>query len=549
MTLKPAVVGPIPETTLHTARAAFPKGSVVMKLRDEFGSLYHDENFRHLFPTRGQPSLPPWRLALVTVLQYLEHLSDRQAADAVRGRIDWKYALGLELDDPGFHFSVLSEFRLRLIVGNAEALLLDTMLTHFQERGLVKSGGKQRTDSTHVLAAVHDLSLLELVGETLRAVLNDLATVVPAWLCTVTQPEWLGRYGRRIEEYRLPRAKAAREAYAAQVGQDGFLLLDALESDPELVEVRARPLVSIFRTTWAQHFERLEGGCRWRPGSELPPVGERLCSPYDPEAHYSDKRRTQWVGYKVHLTETCDDDAVHLIVNTHSGPAEVPDVASTGDIHEALAKKNLLPTEHVVDAGYMDAELVVSSAAKHNVTLIGPARINGSWQSKANQGYDQSHFLIDWEHQFATCPQGHRSTKWRPGKDAFNSDIIALQFSRTDCSPCPVRSLCTRSASTPRHLGLKPRDQYEALQQGRAQHSSPEWRERYDVRAGIEGTLSQGIRGYGLRQTRYIGLAKTGLQHVGTAAAINILRVVNWLDGKQRETTRTSRFATLCRSA
>lgn len=119
-----------------------------MKLRDEFGSLYHDDNFRHLFPTRGQPGLPPWRLALVTVLQYLEHLSDRQAANAVRGRIDWKYALGLELDDPGFHFSVLSEFRLRLIVGNAEALLLDTMLAHFQERGLVKSRGKQRTDST-----------------------------------------------------------------------------------------------------------------------------------------------------------------------------------------------------------------------------------------------------------------------------------------------------------------------------------------------------------------------------------------------------------------
>ena len=121
MTLKPEVVGPILEATIRTARAAFPKGCVVIKLRDEFGSLYQDENFRQLFPVRGQPGLPPWRLALVTVLQYLEHLSDRQAADAVRGRIDWKYALGLELDDPGFHFSVLSEFRLRLIVGDAEA--------------------------------------------------------------------------------------------------------------------------------------------------------------------------------------------------------------------------------------------------------------------------------------------------------------------------------------------------------------------------------------------------------------------------------------------
>lgn len=347
MTLKPEEVGPIPDATIQIARAAFPKGNVVMRLRDEFGALYRDEDFRHLFPPRGQPGLPPWRLALVTVFQYLEHLSDRQAAEAVRGRIDWKYALGLELDDPGFHFSVLSEFRVRLIGGNAEALLLDTMLQRFQDRGLVKSRGKQRTDSTHILAAVRDLSLLELVGETLRAVLNDIAAVAPEWLRTIAVPEWFVRSGHRVEEFRLPRAKAERETYASQIGQDGFVLLDALEANSELVEVRQRPLVIVLRRTWEQHYERVDGRCRWRAVAELPPTGERLCSPYDPEVHYSDKRRVQWIGYKVHFTETCDADAAHLIVHSLTCPAEVPDVASTGDIHQALARKGLLPAEHI----------------------------------------------------------------------------------------------------------------------------------------------------------------------------------------------------------
>jgi transposase len=172
-----------------------------MRLRDEFSVLYQDEDFRALYSSKGQPALAPWRLALVTIFQFLEHLSDRQAADAVRARIDWKYALGLELTDPGFHFSVLTEFRARLVTGQAEHLLLDRMLERFKARGLIKARSKQRTDSTHVLGAVRDLHLLELVAETLRATLNDLAAVVPGWLRTVAQPAWFERYARRIEDY------------------------------------------------------------------------------------------------------------------------------------------------------------------------------------------------------------------------------------------------------------------------------------------------------------------------------------------------------------
>ncbi|KQT60021.1 hypothetical protein ASG54_08530 [Aureimonas sp. Leaf460] len=265
-----------------------------MGLRETFADLYRDEDFRQLYPARGQPALAPWRLALVTVFQFLEHLSDRQAADAVRARIDWKYALGLELTDPGFHFSVLTEFRARLVAGGAEHLLLNRMLDRFQERGLVKARGKQRTDSTHVLAAVHDLHLLELVAETLRAALDDLAAIVPTWVRSVARPVWFERYGRRVEDYRLPKGRAEREALALEIGADGIALLAAIDATDAPPAARLLPMVQVLRDVWRVHYARDDAGRpRWRSGAELPPVGERLQSPYDPEVHYSTKRQME----------------------------------------------------------------------------------------------------------------------------------------------------------------------------------------------------------------------------------------------------------------
>ena len=545
MSLKLAPIGPIPEETVRVARRAFPKGSVAIRLRDEFGSLYQDQDFQALFPTHGQPGLAPWRLALVTVLQFLENLSDRQAAEAVRARIDWKYALGLELTDSGFHFSVLTEFRARLVAGRAEQLLLDRLLERFQQRGLVKARGKQRTDSTHILAAVHSLHLLELVGETLRATLNDLATIAPEWLRAIARPEWFERYVHRVEDYRLPKSNQAREVYAVQIGMDGFVLLEALQQDAVLDTLGQCPAVEILRRVWSHHYERTQEGCRWRAVKELPVVAERICSPYDPEAHFSDKRSVSWTGYQVHLTETCDADTVHLIVHTETCHSMIPDVASTAEIHHKLAQKQLLPAEHVIDAGYNDAALLVSSAQQYGIHLIGPVRENVSWQAKANQGYDLTHFPMDWDQQRVICPQGKISTSWRPEKDAFGNDIISLKFSRSDCKQCPARSLCTRCRTAPRNIVLRPREQQEALSAARTKIRTIEGKAEYDVRAGMEGTLSQGIRAFGLRRSRSCGLAKTSLQQAVTAAAINVQRIVNWVDGVPPEKTRRSRFARL----
>lgn len=550
MSLHPEPMGEVPAETARVARAAFPKGTVVTRLRDEFNAFYEDQDFRDLYPTRGQPGLAPWRLALVTVLQFLEHFSDRQAADAVRARIDWKYALGLELTDPGFHFSALTEFRARFVAGGAEHRLLDKMLERFKARGLVKARGKQRTDSTHVLAAVHDLHLLELVAETLRAALDDLATAVPDWLRGVAQPVWFERYGRRVEDYRLPKRKEEREALALVVGADGFALLDALDAPDAPAAAGAVPMVGTLRDVWRVHYAREEKGPpRWRAGAELPPVGERLQSPYDPEAHYSTKRQMEWSGYKVHVTETCDEDTVHLVTHVMTCPAMQPDMASTGAIHEGLAAKGLLPAEHFVDAGYVDAALLVGSRRDHGVSLEGPVRAMPKRQSEAEQAYEQRHFAIDWEREQVICPQGKTSVTWRAGLDEVGAPRITAVFSRTDCGACVARPLCTTARDARRAVCFHPRPEYEALNAARARMHDPAWKERYRVRAGIEGTLSQGVRAFGMRQSRYLGLAKTGLQQVCTAAAMNASRAVHWLAGTPRAKTRVTRFAALAQAA
>src|SRR4051794_26463789 len=286
---------PVPEQTARIARAAFPKGSPYLTLRDTLGTIFEDGHFADLYPKQGQPACPPWRLALITLMQFREGLSDRQAAEAVRARIDWKYLLGLELSDPGFDFSVLCEFRDRLLAGGAQERLLERVLEVARELGVLKARGRQRTDSTHVLAAVRTLNRLELVAETLRAALNATAAVAPDWLRAFAPSAWYERYGRRIEDTRLPRSEVQREAYACQVGEDGFCLLDALAAPDGPEQLADLPVIQVLGTVWARHFEpRSEGGsgsaggaCRklWRGAQD------GLCP--TPVSHFVNLRETE----------------------------------------------------------------------------------------------------------------------------------------------------------------------------------------------------------------------------------------------------------------
>src|SRR5437773_1095046 len=385
MSLHPHLIAPVPDETARVARAAFPKGHPYLTFRDALGTIFQDEDFSVLFPAWGQPGLPPWRLALVTIMPFRENLADRQAAEAVRARIDWKYLLSLELTDPGFDFSVLSEFRDRLLAGSAEELLLDKLLERCRALHLLTARGQQRTDVTHVLAAIRVLNRLELVAETLRAALNAVATVAPDWLQALTPLAWYERYSRRIEESRLPKATAEREAYAHTVGEDGFQLLDALETPAAPEGLRELPRLDALRRTWQRHYERTARApaspgtspasrVRFKASRELPPAAEGIESPYDVEARYRHKRDTQWTGYMVHVSETCEPTAPHLLTQVYTTTAAVHEAQCTAPIHAALEEKDLAPQEHFVDAAYMSADLLVASRDDHGITLRGPTR-------------------------------------------------------------------------------------------------------------------------------------------------------------------------------
>ena len=544
--LKAEEIPGIPEDTVDVALAAFPKGNFYLTLRDELGTLFSDEDFKDLFPSRGQPALSPWRLALITLVQFRENLTDRQAAEAVRARIDLKYLLSLPIKDPGFDFSVLSEFRSRLIDQGEEDILLNKLLELFKARGYVKAGGKQRTDSTHVIANIRVLNRLELVAETLRAALNELAGRVPEWLKQVAEPEWYSRYARRIEEMRLPKKAQEREDFALIVGQDGYTLLDAIDQEAPQ-EIASLEIISVLRKTWERHFERLSAGDpRFKENKELPPAALGIESPYDPEARYSNKRDVKWTGYKVHLTESHDEDAPHIITHVETTTAECYDAVSTASIEKKLLAKGLAPKEHLVDSAYLGADIVLESLKERHINLLGPMKKNNSWQANTPGAFDKSQFTINWEAKQATCPKGKTSNAWSLQRNADGFEYISVKFRPSVCSACSSRSNCVRSKTAPRAIALHPtREEHEALERLRRYFQSSEGKAIYQQRAGIEGTVSQGVRGFGLRQARYKGLAKTHLQNVLTAAAMNLDRIINWFEGVPLAQTRTSKLAAL----
>jgi len=535
----------IPAETARVAQAAFRKPNVYMVMRDQLGVLYSDGEFAPLFSSpRGRPAESPGVLALVTVMQFAEGLTDRQAAEAVRARIDWKYALGLELTDSGFDYSLLTDFREQLLATDAVQRLLDNMLERFKALGLLKARTKQRTDSTHVLAAVRRLNRLEMVGETLRYALNDLAVVDRQWLAQQVTADWPQRYAKRFEQYRLPKSDTERAELARTIGVDGQTLLAAVYALHTPPSVRQCPAVEILRQVWVQQYEVRDGLLQWRSEADLPPASLLIQSPYDPEARNRTKRELNWTGYMVHLTETCEPDCPHFITEVETTVATISDKDMTAPIQASLAAKDLLPAEHLVDAGYIDAEVLVSSQAEYGVELCGPAQADASWQAHTAGAFDLSCFTLDWQAQVAICPQNQVSRYWSSATSQ-GQEVVEVVFNAQHCQTCPGRSRCTHSKHGPRTLKLRPEAQHKALQKRRQDQLTADFRERYKKRAGIEGTIAQGVRSLDLRRSRYRGLKKTRLQHVIIATAMNLTRFAHWILGIPRAKTRVSHFAAL----
>jgi transposase len=545
---------------------------LAVTVRDRLGEWLRDEDFAGAFGLRGRPGWSPSRLALVTVLQRAENLTGRMAAEQVRARLDWKYLLGLALDDPGFDHSVLSEFRGKVAGAGLERLVLDGLLERLASDGLLKPGGKQRTDSAHVIAAVAALNRLELAGESVRAAAEALAAAHPEWTAQVPDVgEWTRRYGTPVTSWRPPMSEKKRAELAVTYAKGGYALLEAVyrEASPpwlaELPAVETLRLVLLQNYTRTVHADGREAvrrreKTRQEGGDGLPPGRSRIASPFDADARWGAKREEFWLGYKLHLTEACDDQPPcgcgggcrrgcaaaafpNLITCVATTDAAVTDNAMTGAIDGELAGKGLAPGRHYADSGYLSAAIVVQEARRHGTALIGPLLADTSAQARAASGYARADFAVDYDARAVTCPQGKTSVLWSPVRQR-GKDAIVATFAPEDCGPCPARDMCTSSRSKRRQLSIPPRDLAEAQAAGRAQEKTVSFRADYARRAGIEGTMHQAAS-HGARRARYRGLSKTSLDHAFMAVALNLLRLHAYWNGHPLDRQRTSHLARL----
>jgi transposase len=572
-----AVPWPDPDPVVAAAIRAKYKGRrqppLAVAVCDRLGQWMSDEQFAEAFGTRGRPGWPPSRLALVTVLQMAENLPDRQAAEAVRTRLDWQYALGLPPEDEGFDHTVLSEFRARVAAGGMEEAALDALLAKLSADGLLKGGGKQRTDSTHVIAAVRALHTIELAGESVRAALEALAAACPDWLAArFCVSDWTRRYGARIDSWRLPAGKTERDKLTLEYARDGYALVSACYQDTAPAWAREIPAVQVLRTVLLQNFmitgdrQGREVIRRREPGLEsgVPPAHIKISSPYDTDARWGGKKDMFWLGYKLHITETCDDPPAcgcppdpaaarpgrcahdvqpNLITHVATTDATVGDAVMTTPVNQALHGKGLAPARHYLDSGYASPEHMLTAARQYGITLVTPLLAGTSRQAREKNGYDRSAFTIDYGARTVTCPQGQASHSWYPtairGKPA-----IVVQFAAATCRPCPARAQCT-TARGGRGLTLPPRDLHDLQATARAGQDSRDWQDDYKRRAGIEATISQAVHVTGTRRTRYRGLPKTRLEHAYSAVALNLYRLDAYWNDTPIDRTRSSHLARL----
>jgi transposase len=571
---------PLPEPDPVVAAAirkkyAGKKAPLAVTMRDRLGEWMTDELFAAAFGARGRPGVPPARLAMVTVLQMAENMTDRQAAEAVATRLDWQYALGLPLDDPGFDHSVLSEFRSRVAAHGLEEAALDALLARLAAEGLVKAGGKQRTDSTHVIAAVRALHAIELAGESVRAALEALAAACPDWLAArFCVSDWSARYGARVDSWRLPAGKAERDRLTIEFARDGYALVSACYEDPAPPWARELPAVQVLRTVLLQnfHLDTGEDGRevirRREPGLEsgVPPAHLKVSSPYDPDARWSLKKPDLlWLGYKLHVTETCDDPPAcgcapdpaaarprrcphdtlpNLITHVATTSATVPDARMTIPVTAAVARKGLPPARHYLDSGYASAACVITAARDHGVTLITPLLGNSSRQAREGKGYSRQDFAIDYAARTATCPQGHPSSYWNPVSHGGRPGIH-IAFAQSTCKPCPARPDCTTATRQGRQLTIPAPGPSQALAAGRTAQDEQQWQHDYKRRAGIEATISQAVTITGTRRARYRGLPKTRLEHAFSATALNLCRLDAYWNDTPIDRARATHLARL----
>lgn len=521
----------IPVDTAQVGRAILAEHDPYRLVGDGVNEFLRLEEFASLYSKLGRGAVCPIILSLVTVFQFLENLPDREAARRAVTGIDCKYALHVPLTWRGFHFSDLSNFRQRLLEHGAERLVFDKVVAWVQSLGFAKRHGKQRSDSSHIVACIERLSRLELAWETLRVASRAIQATAPSWYGQTIPLVFHEAYAERQSDWRLSKKEVGVEMEKA--GGDGFWLLDRLdESAPR--QVLDLTEVHTLRIVWQQQFERSPDD--GQSSVRQPPIKGKdvVQSPHEPEARWAEKRGQPWVGYKLQVTETVEDKEAEarFITDIDVSAANDGDSEMLDEIQERLIGRGLKPDEHFVDRGYVSGPNLAHSAGR-GIELVGPALAD---TSPKPQGYKQGDFDIDFEACQATCPQGRTAEAWRPYRERDGGIRIEVIFG-SQCHDCPARDPCAPGKKG-RKLSLSPF--YHYLYQRRAEQETETFKERMKQRAAIEGTVSELTRKHGARRARYRGQAKVRLQMLFTGTAANLKRLARAMEVRSQAQAHTT---------
>ena len=517
----------IPADTAQIGQKVLSEENIYRQIGDRFQEILPEEDvFEELYERTGRGAISPLLLALVTVFQMMEKVPDRVAAAWVASRIDWKYALHLPLGYAGFHFTDLLAFRKRLLAHNQERLVFEQVLLKLNGQGLIKKRGKMRTDATHILGVVERLSQFELVMESLRVALKAVLEAAEDWAKQVLPGAFCEVYSQQQSEYGLSENQMRRQLL--QAGQDGFWFLRQIDkSAPD--GVRQLPEVEVLRKVLQQQFPEGPGG---PPAKQRPTGNQVIESPHEPEVRYGTKRDNEWLGYKVQVTETCGHDQPHLIVDLEPTGALDNDSPELPKIQARLETQQTLPSEQYVDQAYMSGYHLADSA-ELGILLMG-IPLN---DTRGPEGFRQADFHIDEAAQQVTCPAEHTNSLWseKHNPDRQETKVI-VRFNAKTCQQCHFFGQCT---SSPRGRSLTLHPHREILAARRAEALTNDFLDKLHLRAGIEATISELVRGYDFRSARYRGLSKLRLQAYFTAVAVNLKRLERWWSQPQpaRQTT------------
>ncbi|MEU9602520.1 transposase [Streptomyces sp. NPDC048109] len=541
MSLRPRSGEQVPSLTAQVARASNAGGTTAIWVRDRLDGLWCDEDFADWYPRDGRPGLSPAQLATVCVLQFLLGLSDRQAAESVRCRIDFKYAMAMELDDPGFHHSVLADFRDRLAEDDRADRLLDLALARLKEAGLVRERTTQRTDSTHVLASVRDLTRLEMVTEAVRAALEEVAGTSPHLLDELVDEDWERRYGRPV---RLGKNPTKPKTRILATGNDAIRLLEHLHRYG--ADRMSGPRVQALRQIMVQNYHRdAAGHLRWRTaekedGPGLPPSSRAVVSPYDTSARYARHGHIiSWKGFSAHLTETCAPDGPNVITDVVTTAATTHDSKVLPGIRTRLTRRGLLPAEHLVDAGYTSLPHLEQAAREPQVTDSEPLRSNPARQHRRAEGFAPGRLPHRLRPSAGHLPPGASQRGLaRPLPDvlAHCGPADRGQVHQKPVPPCPARTQCTITADSARTVGFPPRELRNLHFASAPSNRHPSGRPA--TRSAREWDGQRNRHGHSMQHCRYRGQGKAHIQHVLTAIAVNIERLSGLKPAEEVSTAR-----------